>query len=425
MFVLVATFVVALILGVPVAFSLGLAAVAFLAFSDMPLQILPTIVFGGMDSFPLMAIPFFILTGELMSRCGVLPRLMEFANSIVGHFRGGLGYVNVSASMLFSGVTGVSIADAAAVGSTLIPSMIREGYPPAFAAALTAAASVMGAIIPPSVAMLIIAYIYGGEVSVGTLFLAGATPGVLIGLGLMTYVLVSARRRGFPVSSGGFSVIEVLYRLRRALAGLLVPVIVLGGILGGIFTATEAGAIAAAYSFVLGVVVLRTIGLRDVYEALLSSAKVSAIIFMLLGTAKVVAFVLVTQQVPQQLAGAIQQMTSSPQVFLLLVVALFFLLGFVMEGVATMIMIVPIVVPIAKAFGVDPHHLCLVIVMTVQIALITPPVALSLFVTTPMAGCTMEQVTPEVAPMVLIVLGVVVLVVFAPAVAMWLPRVAG
>jgi tripartite ATP-independent transporter DctM subunit len=378
-----------------------------------------------MDSFPLMAIPFFILTGELMSRCGVLPRLMEFANSIVGHFRGGLGYVNVSASMLFSGVTGVSIADAAAVGSTLIPSMIKEGYPKAFAAALTAAASVMGAIIPPSVAMLIIAYIYGGDVSVGTLFLAGATPGVMIGLGLMGFVCYSAHRRGFPISAMRFSIREVIYRFRRAIAGLLVPVIVLGGILGGIFTATEAGAIAAAYSLLLGLLILRTLTLRDVFDALLASAKVSAIIFMLLGTAKVVAFVLVTQQVPQQMGAAIQQVTTNPQVFLLLVVGLFFLLGFVMEGVATMIMIVPVVVPIAKAYGVEPHHLCLVIVMTVQIALITPPVALSLFVTTPMAGCTMEEVTPEVAPMVLVVLSVVVLVVFVPAVAMWLPWLAG
>jgi tripartite ATP-independent transporter DctM subunit len=289
--------------------------------------------------------------------------------------------------------------------------MVREGYKPGFAAALTAASSVIGAIIPPSVAMLIIVYIYGGGLSVAKLFLAGAVPGLLI--------------RGFPRGGQNWSLGLILRSLRRALPGLGVPVIVVGGIIGGFFTATEAGAIAVAYALVIGTLVQRQLTLRDIAQSLLLSAKMSGLVFILLATAKLVAWLLVLNLVPQRLGSALSPLVSSPQMFLLGVVLLFFLLGVVMEGVAAMIMLVPVVAPLAVVFGVDGHHLALIIVMTVQLALITPPVALGLFIVVPFARCSLREASIEVIPFILAILAVIVLIVFFPQVAMWLPETLG
>jgi tripartite ATP-independent transporter DctM subunit len=422
----VAAFVFVLAIGVPVAFALGLVGMVALAMSErMPMSVLPTVIFGGMDSFPLLAIPFFIMAGDLLSRSLLLGSMIDLAKALVGPVRGGLAHVNIASSMLFGGVTGVAVADTAAVGSTLVPSMVREGYKPGFAAAITASSSVMGAIIPPSVAMLIIVYIYGGGLSVAKLFLAGAVPGLLIGVAMMAVVAVMAPIRGFPRGGQTWSLRVILGSLRRALPGLGVPVLVIGGIIGGFFTATEAGAVAVAYALVLGTVVLRRLSLRDVAQSLLVSAKMSGLVFILLATAKLVAWLLVLNLVPQRLGSALAPLVSSPEMFLLGVVLLFFLLGVVMEGVAAMIMLVPVVAPLAVVFGVDGHHLALIIVMTVQVALITPPVALGLFIVAPFARCTLREASVEAVPFILAIMAVIVLVVFLPGIAMWLPAALG
>src|SRR5881397_1894604 len=260
---LMVVFALTMTLGVPIAFCLGLAGLTFIVLSGtVPIAVLPTLMFGGMDSFPLLAIPFFIIAGDLMQRCGVLPKLIEFANSLVGHLRGGLAYVVVLTSMLFAGVTGVALAECAAIGSMLAASMVRQGYPGGFVSSVVAGSAVMGPIIPPSVAMLIYAYVYGGGISVGKLFLMGVVPGVLVAVALMALVWVSARQRHFPKSDTKFSLGGIVRSLRGALLGLVVPVIILGGILGGVFTPTEAGAVAALYAVLIGVFVLRTLGLR-------------------------------------------------------------------------------------------------------------------------------------------------------------------
>jgi tripartite ATP-independent transporter DctM subunit len=410
-------------MGVPVAFSLGLIGVAYIWLSGKAdLTVVPTIIFGGMDSFPLLAIPFFILVGELAVRGDLMPRIVEFARVLIGPFRGGLAHVTIGSSMLFSGVTGVGVADCAAVGSTMIPSMIREGYSRAFAAAVTAASSVMGAIIPPSVGMLIIAHIAGGNISVTRLFLAGATPGVLIGLGMMGYVALVARRRNFPGGGTGWNARDIWSKFKSAALALVLPVFIIGGIVSGWFTPTEAGAVASAYALVLGVVVYRTLTAREIYESLLASGKLSAVVFLLFGTAKLVSWILVLDMVPQQLGAAMQGWISGKEMFLTVVVILFFLLGFVMEGVAAMIMLVPILFPIARLYGVEEHHLALIIVMAVQIALITPPMAIALFIVTPMAGCTIREVSVEVIPFIALVLIVIFMVLFFPSIAMWLPN---
>ena len=419
-------FVVTILLGVPVAFCLGLAAIAFIVVTEaMPFNILPTLIFGGIDSFPLMAIPFFIMAGDLMSRCGVLPRLVDLANSLVGHFKGGLAYVNILASMFFAGVTGVAVADTAAVGSMLVPSMIKQGYSRTFSAVVTAASSIMGPIIPPSVAMLIYAYVYGGGISVAKLFLLGAVPGCLIGFGMMGLVYLMSFKHDFPVSAAGFSFRTVAKRTVKAIPGLMVPLIILGGIIGGIFTPTEAGAVAVAYALVIGIFFTRRLGLRDIAECFLVSCKTSAVVFMLLATAKVISWILITNQVPQQVGTSFLQLTASPQVFLVLTVSFLLLLGFVLEAVATMIMLIPVFGPVAQSYGIEPLHFGLLVVMTVQVALITPPVALGLFNICPIAECSIEEATGSIWPFLLLVFAVILLVAFWPGITDWVPRLFG
>ncbi|NIS78980.1 MAG: TRAP transporter large permease subunit [Anaerolineales bacterium] len=426
MLILSIVFVLTILLGVPVAFCLGLAGVAFILVSErLPLHILPTLMFGGIDSFPLMAIPFFIMAGDLMSRSGVLPKLVDLADSMVGHLKGGLAYINILASMFFAGVTGVAVADTAAVGSMLVPSMIKQGYTRGFSAVVTAASSIMGPIIPPSVAMLIYAYVYGGGISVAKLFLLGAVPGCIVGFGMMGLVYVMSFRHNFPVSSSGFNLGVLARRTIAAIPGLMVPIIILGGIIGGIFTPTEAGAVAVAYAIVVGVFLTRKLNLRDIAACFLVSCRTSAVVFLLLATAKVVSWILITHQLPQMVAKFFLGYTSSPQVFLVLTILFLFILGFVMEAVATMIMFIPVFGPIVQAFGVEPHHFGLLVVMTVQVALITPPVALGLFIVTPIAGCSIEEATREIWPFLVLVIGVIILMAFWPSIPMWLPRLFG
>lgn len=425
MFSSLSLFFGALAIGVPVAFALGAIAVGYLLISgDASLSIIATVMFGGMDSFPLLAIPFFVMAGDLATRSGVLPKLTDFASALFGPVRGGLAHVNVASSMLFGGVTGVAVADTAAVGGTMIPAMVRDGYPRGFAAAITAASSVMGAIIPPSVAMLLIIYIMGGGLSVTRLFLYGAIPGLLIGVGMMIYVLAVSRYRAFPRGGDNWSAGHIWRSFIVALPGLGLPVIVLGGILGGFFTPTEAGAIAVCYATILAVI-YRTVSPAGFAQSLLTSAKTSALVYFLLGVAKLIAWIMVLNLVPQKIGQFLEPVISSKEMFLLAVVAVFLVLGFVMEGVASMIMLVPVVAPMARMFGVDGYHLALVIVMTVQIALVTPPLAIGLYLVCPMAGCTVKEVSIEVLPFIGVILAVILAVVFFPQIASSLPAALG
>lgn len=425
MFSSLSLFFGALAIGVPVAFALGAIAVGYLLISgDASLSVIATVMFGGMDSFPLLAIPFFVMAGDLATRSGVLPKLTDFASALFGPVRGGLAHVNVASSMLFGGVTGVAVADTAAVGGTMIPAMVRDGYPRGFAAAITAASSVMGAIIPPSVAMLLIIYIMGGGLSVTRLFLYGAIPGLLIGVGMMIYVLAVSRYRSFPRGSDNWSAGHIWRSFIVALPGLGLPVIVLGGILGGFFTPTEAGAIAVCYATILALI-YRTVSPAGFAQSLLTSAKTSALVYFLLGVAKLIAWIMVLNLVPQKIGQFLEPVISSKEVFLLAVVAVFLVLGFVMEGVASMIMLVPVVAPMARMFGVDGYHLALVIVMTVQIALVTPPLAIGLYLVCPMAGCTVKEVSIEVLPFIGVILAVILAVVFFPQIASSLPAALG
>ena len=424
---LIVVFALTMTLGVPIAFCLGLAGLSFIVLSGtVPIAVLPTLMFGGMDSFPLLAIPFFIIAGDLMQRCGVLPKLIEFANSLVGHLRGGLAYVVVLTSMLFAGVTGVALAECAAIGSMLAPAMVRQGYPGGFVSSVIAGSAVMGPIIPPSVAMLIYAYVYGGGISVGKLFLMGVVPGVLVAVALMALVWVTARQRHFPKSDTKFSLGGVVRSLRGALLGLVVPVIILGGILGGVFTATEAGAVAALYAVLIGVFVLRTLGLRELGQSLLVLAPTrSDIIYLLLGTSNVVSWILVRHQVPKIVAQWSLELTDSATVFIIVTITVLFLLGLALEAVPIMIMLIPVLAPAAAAYRIDPHHLGLIIVMTVQTALLSPPVALSLYVVATVIRCPMREANREVWKFVAAVLAITLVTALWPAMPLVIPRLFG
>ncbi len=426
MILLLIVFAITLVLGVPVAFCLGLASLLFLLVTQKSsLMIIPTLMFAGIDSFPLMAIPFFIMAGFLAERSGVLPRLVDFANSIVGHFRGGLAQVNIIASMFFAGVTGVAVADTAAIGSMLIPPMIKEGYDKGFTAVVTASSSIMGPIIPPSVAMIIYAYVAGGHVSVAGLFLSGVIPGILIGFGMMGLVHIIALRRAYPMSEKKFSIFEVFRKMKRAALGLMIPGIILGGILSGVFTPTEAGAVAVAYVLFTGTLITRSLSFKGITSCLRQTCITSAVVFMLLANARIVAWLLVSHQIPAKAANMLLSVTANPEVFLVMTLVFLLLIGFVIEAVATMIMLIPVLAPIASAYGIDPHHFGLLFVMTVQIALITPPVALGLFIVCGLANCTIEEVFTEIWPFLLLVFGVIIMVAFWPEVTMWVPRYFG
>lgn len=419
-------FILTILLGVPVAFCLGVSALAFLLITGREsLLIIPTLMFSGIDSFPLMAIPFFIMAGDLAERSGVLPNLVNFAKSLVGHLRAGLAHVSIVTEMLLSGVTGTAVGDAAAIGSIFIPSMIREGYDRKFAAVLTAAASTMGPIIPPSVGMLIYAYVQGGTISVSALFLAGFVPGVMVALGLMGLSYILAQRRNYPVSNEKFRVVNIFKTLKGAILGLMVMIIILGGILSGVFTPTEAGAVAVAYILIIGVFFTRKLTFSSIITAILNTAITSSVIFILMATAKICAWLLTSAQIPQKCGTFLMSLSTSPAFFLTIVILFLVFLGFFIEAIATMIMFVPVLAPIASSYGIEPHHFGLIFIMSVQIALITPPVALSLFVTCKLAGIGIDETWGEIWPFILLLIGIFLLIAYWPDVTMWLPRLFG
>ena len=416
---------VLLALGVPIAFCIGLAsAVAILMVGpSAPWIIVPNSMVNGMDSFPLMAVPFFVLAGDLMNRGGITVRLVNFANLLVGGIRGGLAQTNVVASMLFAGITGSALADTAAIGRILIPAMEREGYDRAYAAAITASSSIIGPVIPPSITMVLFGVTAG--VSIGGLFLAGVVPGVLIGVGLMTMAYVTARRRAFPVREVPVTR-RMAWRISRdALIALMMPAIILGGIFGGVMTPTESAAVAVLYAILIGVFVLRELTLRDLGVALLRSGMTTASIMFIVGAARIFADMLGSEQVPGQLALVVLSFSEERWVILLLINVFLLLVGAVMDTSAAIIILVPVLLPVAASIGIDPLTFGIIMCVNLIIGLATPPLGVCLFVASDIARISVERLVATIWPFLLLEIGVLLLITYVPGLATALPRLAG
>jgi len=419
-----AVFLFCLILGVPIAFCLGVSSVVFLSFTKgLSLGIIAQRMFTGVDSFPFMAIPFFILAGDLMNAAKITDKLVAFADLIVGRLRGGLAHVNIVTNMFFAGVSGSAVADCSAIGSFLIPMMKEKGFDSDFSAAVTSSASVMGPIIPPSIPMVIYGLITG--TSVGALFLSGFVPGVLIGFGLMGVAFFMARKRGYPTRTNRLSLHEIRRTVLFALVPLFMPVIILGGILGGIFTATEASAVAVAYALFIGFFVYRTLGLKVLPEIFISAAKTTGVVFLAIACSNIFNWALVIEGMPQTMAALAKQYIHSTWVLLIAINILLLFLGCLMDATAIMLITVPTLIAITNQFGISPIQFGCIVVLNLMIGLITPPFGLCLFIGCGIARISLETLVKAIWPFIIVEVVILFLVTYVEPLSMFIPRLFG
>ncbi len=417
--VLLLVFVGLLVLNVPVAFSLAIASLAAVSYGGVPLTLVIQRMTNATDSFILLAIPFFILAGNLMARGGMSQALIDFADSLVGFIRGGLAQVNILTSMFFAGITGAAVADTSAVGSVLIPPMLRRGYDRDVTTAVTAASSTIGVIIPPSIPMVIFGVVTG--VSVGRLFLGGIIPGILVGLVLMAITYAFATRRRYETRPPP-RLRTIALSLRRSILALLMPGIIVGGIMLGIFTPTEAAVIAVAYALLVGLFVTRSLKPRDLPSIALDTAKTSSVVMLMIAAASLYGWILTRERIPVLAADAISSLTSNPTLILLLMVGVYVIAGTFMDLGANIIILVPVLFPITGVLGIDPVHFGVVTVMALSIGLVTPPVGACLFVACEISKTPMLEATKAMLPYILGLLALTILIIFFPQLALWIPN---
>lgn len=423
--VLVIAFFSALAIGVPIAFALGIAAVLCIVLINPDfLALVPQRMFSGLDLFALVAIPFFILAGELMGSSGILERILQFSRLAAGRMRGSLAQVNIIVSMVFGWINGSGVAGASAVGSMLIKPTAEEYNDGPFACAITGCAAIAGPIIPPSVPMIVYALV-AQNVSVAGLFAAGIVPGLMIAFGLMVIVYVIARIRGYKSDPLNASWAEKFAIVRRFIVAFILPLIMVGGIVGGIFTPVEAGAVAVLYAIVVGFFVTRSLTVNSVRKALLRTGITSAVVFMMMGVANIASWILTTQQVPQTIGMEMMQFTQNPLVFLLMVNIVLLLVGLVFDTVAGMVMFGPILIPMASMYGIDPLHFGLIFVVNLTIGLVTPPVGICLFITAGIGKVPIEKVFKASAPFIAWLFTVLLIITYFPGVFMWVPELLG
>jgi len=418
-------FLVFLFLGLPVFFGL-LAAPGLLLWAagmERDVTLLYRNVYNGMDSFPLMAIPFFMLAGELMNRSGITLRLVEFSQALIGHLRGGLAHVNVMSSMLFAGLSGSAVADVSALGSMLIPAMEKQGYKKKFAAAVTAASSIIGPIIPPSGIMIIYAYVMGE--SVAALFLAGIVPGIMIGGSLMIVIWLMADKWDLPRATRKATWGERGKASLHAFWPLLTPVIILGGILGGVMTPTEAAAVAAGYAALVAVFVLRSMTWRDFPDVLVRSGITSAVVLLLVGAAMAFKTVAALARTPEQMAGFFLTLSDNPLILLFMLNLLLFLVGMFLDAGPAIIILGPILGPVFLELGVHPVHFAIIMAVNLTVGLLTPPMGLVLFVTSSVSGLKVETISRAILPFLAVEVVVIFLLTYIPALTLTVPRLFG
>ncbi len=423
MILLVIVLLVLFAASVPIAMSLGIAAIPTLMERNIPFIAIPQVVFDALDSFALMALPLYVLAGRLMQHGGIASRLVDFAKALVSWVRGGLAAAVVMTSMLFATISGSSAATAAAIGSMLIPEMEKQKYPRPFSAATVAASGELGVIIPPSVAMVIYGVITG--VSITDLFIAGFLPGLMIGVSLMTTAILIVWIRGYgerqPFQAGTW-VREVGHAFWRASLSLFMPVIILGGIFGGIFTATEAAVVAVFYALFLGVVVYRELGLRDLPRIFASAAVTSSVVMIIVAFAAMFAFALHLLRAPQQLGMLLTTITENPIYFLLLVNVFLLVVGMFMETFAAIVILGPILAPIAASYGIDPVHFGLIMIVNLAVGMVTPPVGVNLFIACGIARISMEQLMRPLAVFLGVLVLNLVVITYVPGISLALLR---
>ncbi|MGE5338906.1 MAG: TRAP transporter large permease [Gemmatimonadota bacterium] len=408
-----------MLLGMPIAVALGLSSVlTILIVGKDSLASLSLKLYETSEAFTLLAIPFFILAGAFMTTGGVARRMIRFAIACIGHLRGGLAMASVLACMLFAAVSGSSPATVVAVGSIVIGGMLRAGYTQEFAAGVICNAGTLGILIPPSIVMVV--YAAATETSVGKLFMAGVIPGIVLGLMLMAAIYVRARMIDLPRQPRA-SLREVLTAGRDSLWGLLLIVIILGGIYGGVFTPTEAAAVSAVYAFFVAVFVYRDMGLKQVPKVLVDAARVTVMLMFIIANALLFAHVLTTERIPQVIAEHIVSMGMAPWQFLIVVNVLLLIAGNFMEPTGIILILAPILFPIATRLGIDPVHLGIIMVVNLEIGMVTPPVGLNLFVTSGITGMSIMQVVRAALPWLSVLLVFLVIVTYVPQLALWLP----
>lgn len=411
-------------LGLPIGLSMIGASIFYLLVAGLDLATAAEQLLNGLyNSYLLLAVPLFILAADLMNMGSLTDRLLKFCLVLVGRFRGGLGHVNVVANVIFAGMSGSAIADAVGIGRVIIGMMTRDGkYPVAYAGAITASAAIIGPIIPPSIPMVVYALV--SDASIGFLFLAGVVPGLLLGVIFMVTNTLIARHRNYPVEPA-VPVKEIPRVAMTAFPALLLPVILLVGIYGGVMTPTEAAAVAAAYALLATTLIYRSLSLRQFYEVLLSSAKSTTSVGMLIGGALVFNYVVTIEQIPTSVQSFIGGFHLTQMAFLLLVNAILLMLGCLLEGTTILLVIVPILIPTAKALGIDMVHFGVVVVLNVMIGLLTPPFGLLLFVVANMTKQPLLSIVRESVPFILAAMMILVLITFVPDIPLWLPRMAG
>jgi C4-dicarboxylate transporter DctM subunit len=411
------------IINIPIAISIALASIAaILVKGNIPLVVVVQKMFTATDSFPLMAVPFFILAGSLMEYGGISRRLVDFANTIVGRLSGGLALVSIIASMFFGAISGAAAATVAAIGTILIPAMIRRGYDRGFATAVQATAGTLGVMIPPSIPMVIYGVLTG--VSIGALFIGGILPGILVGISLMLVAYKISKDRGYKGDEKvGFN--KILMAFKDAILALLMPVIILGGIYGGVFTPTEAAVVAVVYGFIIGFFVYKELKLKHLKDILTNTVVSTAMIMFIIATASVFGWLLASEQIPQVVANAMLSLSRNPIVILALINILLLFIGTFMETVAAIIILVPVFLPVITQIGIDPLHFGLIIVVNLAIGMVTPPLGVCLFVGCGIANIKLEDITRAVWPFLIVMIVDIILITYIPAISTFLPKMLG